>query len=89
MDSSTILIIATIVIGGVIFIDSLPLFFKQCLSFVQQGKPFRNSPEAIWILFYLVKTVIGYLLMTNSRLVVNFIGRQNVKNGDSEIPTAS
>lgn len=83
---STIMIIATIVIGGVIFIDSLPLFFKQCLTFFQQGKPFRNSPEAVWIFYYLVRTILGYLLMTNSRFFVNFIGRENVKNRNGEIP---
>ena len=89
MEWSTILTIATIVVGGVIFIDSLPLIIKQSVSFIQQGKPLRSSQESVWILFYLVKTVLGYLLMTNSRFVVNFIGRQNVKNSDGEIPTAS
>ncbi|MEI7830343.1 MAG: hypothetical protein WCI31_11265 [Prolixibacteraceae bacterium] len=89
MEWSTILTIATIVVGGVIFSDSFPLIFKQTLAFIQHGKSLSNSQESIWILFYLVKTILGYLLMTNSRFVVNFIGRQNIKNGDSEIPTAS
>jgi hypothetical protein len=89
MEWSTILTIATIVIGGVIFIDSLPLIIKQSVSFIQQGKPLRSSQESVWILFYLVKTVLGYLLMTNSRFVVNFIGRQNVKNRDGDVPIAS
>lgn len=80
MEWATILTIATIVIGGVIFIDSIPLFFKQTLSYIQLGKPVRNNPESIWIFFYLVKTVLGYLLMTNSRWVVQFIGRQKDKN---------
>jgi len=86
---STILTIATIVIGGVIFIDSFPLLFKQILSFIQLGKPFRNTPESIWIFFYLVKTLLGYLLMTNSRMVVQFIGRQNIKNGYSRTDNLS
>jgi hypothetical protein len=80
MEWSTILTIATIVIGGVVFIDSFPLLVKQSLSFVQQGKPFRNNLESVWIVLYLVKTVLGYLLMTNSRFVVSFIGRQNRYN---------
>jgi len=84
MDWSTILTIATIVIGGVIFIDSFPVLIKQSVSFIQQGKPFRNNLESIWIVLYLVKTVLGYLLMTNSRFVVNFIGRQNRNNRISE-----
>jgi len=85
MEWSTTLTIATIVIGGVIFIDSFPLFCKQFLSFFQQGKPFKDSQETIWILFYLIKTVLGYLLMTNSKFVVDFIGRQNVLNTNREI----
>ena len=85
MERSTILTIATIVIGGVIFIDSFPLLCKQFVSLIQQGKPFKNSQESIWILFYLIKTVLGYLLMTNSRFVVNFIGRQNTKNNYGEV----
>jgi hypothetical protein len=89
MEWSTILTIATIITGGVIFIDSLPLIIKQSVSFIQQGKPFRSSQESIWLLYYLVKTVLGYLLMTNSRFVVNFIGRQNVKNRDGDVPIAS
>ena len=83
MEWSTILTIATIVIGGVILIDSFPLLCKQLFSFVQRGKYFKDSQETIWIFFYLIKTVLGYLLMTNSRMVVHFIGRQNDKNGNS------
>jgi hypothetical protein len=83
MEWTTILKIATIVIGGVIFIDSFPMLFKQILSYIQLGKPFRNNPESIWIFFYLVKTLLGYLLMTNSRMVVHFIGKQNDKNREN------
>ena len=79
MERSAILTIATIVIGGIIFIDSLPLLFKQTLSFIQHGNSFRVSQETIWIILYLVKTIIGYLLITNSRFVVNFIVKQTEK----------
>jgi hypothetical protein len=85
MEWSAILTIATIVIGGVIFIDSFPLVFKESLTFIQRGKSIKGSPESIWILYYLVRTVLGYLLMTNSRFVANFIGRQNDKTKNSEI----
>jgi hypothetical protein len=85
MEWTTILKIATIVIGGVIFIDSFPLLFKQILSVIQRGKPFRNNPESIWIFLYLVKTVLGYLLMTNSRFVVHLLARQNDQNRNGGI----
>jgi hypothetical protein len=83
MEWSTILTIATIVIGGVVFIDSFPLLCKQTVSFFQHGKFLKDSQESIWILFYLVKAVLGYLLMTNSKLVVHFIDGQNVKSRNS------
>jgi len=90
MEWTTILKIATIVIGGVIFIDSFPLLFKQILSVISRGTPISNNPESIWLFFYLVKTVLGYLLMTNSRFVVQLIGRQidpDKKGGTSDLST--
>jgi len=38
-----------------------------------------ENPVTGWIIFYLVKTVFGYLLMTNSKPVVEFIERRNNK----------
>ena len=74
---SIVLTIATIVIGGIIFVDSFPLFCQQVLLFIQQDNLFRESPKSGWIIFYLVKTILGYLLMTNSQFVVRFIDKQN------------
>ncbi len=74
---STVLTIAAIVIGGLIFIDSFPLFCQQVLVFIQQDNLFRESPTSGWIIFYLVKTILGYLLMTNSQFVVRFLDKQN------------
>ncbi|MEI7420538.1 MAG: hypothetical protein WCK18_00530 [Prolixibacteraceae bacterium] len=85
MEWSTIMTIATIVIGGIIFIDSIPLLCKQLYSFFQKGTFFKDTQESIWIIFYFVKALLGYLLMTNSRYVVNFIVRQNIKNEIGEI----
>ena len=89
MDRSAMLTIATIVVGGVVFLDSLPLLIKQTLSFFQKGNPIKDSQETIWIIYYLVKTIFGYLLLTNSRFVVNFIDGQNAKmrNGETNDPS--
>lgn len=78
ISSTMILTIATIIIGGIIFIDAVPMLTKQIFVFIQQQNVFRQDPQAGWILFYAVKAVIGYLLMTNSISVVNFITRKPI-----------
>lgn len=72
----TVLSIATIVIGGLILVDALPMLCKQIFSFVQQKSVFREDPQFSWIVFYSIKTLIGYLLMTNSQKVINYIDKK-------------
>lgn len=76
---STVLTVATIVIGGLMLVDSLPQLCKQIFVFFQQKNIFRESPTSGWIIFHLVKTILGYLLMTNSKQVVAFIDKQTSK----------
>jgi len=73
---STVLSIAIIILGGLMFVDSLPQLCNQTISFLQQKNMFRLDPKAGWIIFHLVKIVIGFLLMTNSQFVVNFIDKK-------------
>jgi hypothetical protein len=80
---ASVLTVATIVIGGIIFVDSLPELCKHIFDFYQQKSVFRESPTSGWIFFYLVKMVLGYLLMTNSKHVVAFIERQTAKQKDN------
>ena len=80
---STVLTVTTIVIGGLMFVDSLPQLCKQTFVFFQQKNMFRESPTSGWIIFHLVKTILGYLLMTNSKQVVAFIEKQTAKQNDS------
>ena len=79
---STVLTVATIVVGGLIFVDSLPELCRQIFLFFQQKNMFRESPTSGYIIFQLVKTLLGYLLMTNSKQVVIFIGKQTEKLND-------
>ena len=76
----TVLTIASIVIGGLIFVDGFPEFCRQIFIFFQQKNVFREDPNSGWLVFYFIKSLIGYLLMTNSNLVINFINKQNKKN---------
>lgn len=79
IQSSVILKIATIVAGAFIFIDSLPHFCSQVFLFFQQKSMLVENTATTWLIIYLVKTVIGYLLMTNSKSVVEFIEKHEKK----------
>ena len=77
--SSSIITIATIVFGGLIFIDSLPQFCKETISFFHQKRMFIDNPASGLIIFHLVKSVIGYLMMTNSQIIVKLFDGQEKK----------
>jgi hypothetical protein len=74
---STVLTVAVIVVGGVIFIDSFPHLCKQIFVFIQSKNTIKETPGLEMVIVNLVKTIIGYLLMTNSQLVTKFINRKS------------
>ncbi|GEM_PF-323412 len=78
----TVLNIAIIVIGGIVFVDGLPQLFRQAFVFLQQDNRFGESSNSGWIIFYIAKTILGYLLMTNSQFVVRFIDAQKPKHNN-------
>jgi hypothetical protein len=71
---STILSIAAIIVGGLIVLDALPQLFRQIILYFQQ-----QNPTSTWIIFYFVKFLLGYIILTNSRLIVNLIEHQRKK----------
>ena len=81
---STILKVATIVLGGIMIISSLPQLCKHAFTFFQESVVFRQSPTVAWIIVYLVEVIIGYLLMTSSKTIVNFIIKHSAKNDENE-----
>ena len=80
---STVLTVTTIVLGGLMFVDSLPQLCKQTFKFFQEGDIFSESPTSGWIIFHFVNTILGYLLMTNSKQVVEFIHKQTATQNDN------
>ncbi len=76
---STILRIATIVTGGLIFINNLPAFCQYTYNYFEQTQFSGGSPKSEWLIFYFLKTLLGYFLLTNSRLIVAFIEKQRLK----------
>lgn len=79
---SNVLTIAIIVIGGIMLVNSLPQLCKQIFSYFQM-KSFSNESQATgWIILYSIQTVLGYLLMANSKPISNFIAKK--ANSDNE-----
>jgi hypothetical protein len=77
---NTVLTIAVIVVGGLMFVDSIPMLLRQIFFIFQPDDLMRKDSNTALIIFYLAKITIGYLLMTNSRFVTGFIAKQNIKN---------
>ena len=74
---NTALTIAIIVIGGLMFADSLAELLRNIYSAFQQNELVRREPVTPLIILYFVKAAIGYLFMTNSRVIVGFITKHN------------
>ena len=84
INHSTVLTIATIIIGGFIFVESFPQLCRQVFVFLQEKEIFRESQNSGWIIFQFIKTTIGYLLMTNNQFVVKFIDKKNKTETETE-----
>jgi hypothetical protein len=79
MHRSTILKIAVIVTGGLILIDSLPLLLRDLFNYYQDMNAFsgfKRYPSGGLIIINLIKVLIGFFMVTSSRLIVNFIERK-------------
>lgn len=79
--SFKIISIATIVIGGIMFVESIPILLKDIFTFLQQKSSLKDYASTGWIFVNFGKIIIGYLLMTNSKQAAKFI--ENKKNDES------
>ena len=79
VSTNTVLKIIVILIGGTILVDSFPNLIREIFQFIQQKELIRNYPHLTWLIFHFIKSLIGYLLMTNSNVVVKFINKQKEK----------
>lgn len=86
ISSTTVISIATIMIGGFLIIESLPSFCKQVFIFFQQKSIFRANPSSGFIIFHFVKMIIGFIIMTNSIFIAKTVNREVTKE-QTEIET--
>ena len=78
---STILSISIIVIGGLLVADELPNFCRQLFSYFQEKRMTygQTNPSLSYSIVSAVKIIIGMILMTGQRQIVNLIDRQRKK----------
>ena len=82
-NSIAITTIAVIVIGGILFVESLPWLARELSLLIKREEtPFQQNPNIGWIIFYIVKAVIGYLFMTNSKQITAFIHQKTTSNNE-------
>lgn len=75
-NSNKIISIAIIVIGALMLVESIPVFLRQLFMFFQQDSLFKDYPQSGWMIFNFLKVLMGYLLMTNSFRIAQFVNRK-------------
>lgn len=73
VDTSSVLKIVIILLGGVMLTHGLPAFCKELFEFFQKKSVFREYPSSGWLVFHLIRCLIGFLMITNSILVAKKI----------------
>lgn len=73
---STVLSISIIVIGGLFLAEQIPNFFNQLITYYQNSQvanPSITDTGTSYMVWTVVKIIIGLLLIGNHRQIVNFI----------------
>ena len=74
--SYQLLSIAIVIIGGITVIENFPSFCSELVKFFQQKSLIYEYPDTKWIAYDFIKTLIGYLLITNHKRIALFIDKQ-------------
>jgi hypothetical protein len=80
ISSSTVLSIVVTIIGGVVFVQGLPTLCQQIIEFLQQKSLLKDYSNLSWLVYNFLRTLFGFLIMTNSKAVVKIIEKQTSKN---------
>lgn len=75
--SSSVITISIIIIGGMTVVDSVPNLLSEILKFLQQKILLKDYPKFNWIIFELLKCILGYLLVTKSKMITKYIENES------------
>jgi hypothetical protein len=81
IDSLAVIQIAIIILGGLMFIDTLPTLIKEIIFIMkskQDGSIIRDTGFG-YLVYWLCKFVLGYILLTNSKSLTVWINQKNTK----------
>ena len=76
ISTPTILRLAILIIGGLTLVDSLPTLCQQIFTFFQVKSSTDEFRNYGWIVLNLTKVLIGFLLLTRSKTVGDFINNK-------------
>jgi hypothetical protein len=84
---SSLLSIAIIVLGGLMLADALPSMAYNLFYYFQHSNSyggFKDNHASPYVISNLLKMVLGYLMVTESQLIINFIEKKR-KNSINKI----
>ncbi len=73
--------IGIILIGGITAVSSLPDLFKNSYLYLFADYAIKNNPTGLFVVTYAIQFTIGFLIMTNSDVVLSYIHK---RSGESE-----
>jgi hypothetical protein len=79
VSQDTVLKIVIILFGGLTLINSIPNLIRETFQFLKQNELFKNYRDASWLVFHSINSLIGYLLITNSKEIANLINKKTEK----------
>jgi len=77
---STILMVVTMVIGGLMLVEGLPQLGNRLFSYLQRSDQYKgltDNPTTPWLALEIFKVVLGYLMLTESKMIVGIIQRKS------------
>lgn len=75
--AKTVLSITVTIIGALWFLKSFPSLADSIFNFLRQKELIKNYGETGMLIYFFVSTLTGFLIMTNSKFLTNYIWKEN------------
>lgn len=76
VSTKTVLRIIIVMTGALILVDAFPNLIRNIYEFLRQKELIKDYSETSWLFYYFIKSLFGYLMMTNSRFIEKFIRKE-------------
>lgn len=76
ISSENLLKIIIIITGALILVEALPNLVAEIYQFLRQKELIKDYSETSWLFYYFLKSLFGYLIMTNSKFIEKFINKE-------------